>query len=129
MLHALVRYRLLCPVYCLMPDHAHVVWMGIAENSDQRDALKFFRTQTTPFLGSFTWQRQPFDHVLREHEREQGAFMKVCRYVLENPVRKEPVARPQDYAFSGAVVPGYPTLDPRAGNFWELFWKTYNNPR
>ncbi|MDF1751547.1 MAG: hypothetical protein P1U89_02110, partial [Verrucomicrobiales bacterium] len=26
MLHTLVRYQLTCPVYCLMPDHGHLLW-------------------------------------------------------------------------------------------------------
>lgn len=34
LLHTMVRYHMLSPIYCLMPDHAHFVWMGIAENAD-----------------------------------------------------------------------------------------------
>src|SRR4051812_21038518 len=42
-LHAQVRERLLCPIYCLMPDHFHLVWMGIGPESDQRPATAFLR--------------------------------------------------------------------------------------
>jgi REP element-mobilizing transposase RayT len=35
LLHTAVKYDLLCPVYCLMPDHVHLIWMGLNERSDQ----------------------------------------------------------------------------------------------
>ena len=35
MLHAAARSHLLCPAYCLMPDHLHLVWMGLRQQSDQ----------------------------------------------------------------------------------------------
>lgn len=125
MLHVLTKYGLLCPAYCLMPDHVHLLWMGVAADADQRTAMKSFRTETTPLLRPFAWQRQPFDHVLREDERKRGAFTAVCQYVLENPLRKGLVERWQDYAFCGAMVPGYPSLDPQRGDYWELFWRVY----
>ena len=45
LLHTMVRYDLLCPTYCLMPDHAHFIWMGIAPKTDQRGAATFFAAQ------------------------------------------------------------------------------------
>jgi putative transposase len=125
LLHAAVRYGLVCPVYCLMPDHVHLLWMGVGKESDQRDAMKFFRAETKALLAPYAWQRQPFDHVLKDDERKRGAFTAACHYVLENPVRQGLVAHWQDYEFSGAMVPGYPSLDPRKDNFWELFWRIY----
>src|SRR5262245_5348867 len=35
LLHAAAREGLLCPTYCLMPDHLHLVWMGLRLDSDQ----------------------------------------------------------------------------------------------
>ena len=29
MLHAAAREGLICPTYCFMPDHLHLVWMGL----------------------------------------------------------------------------------------------------
>jgi putative transposase len=125
MLHAVTRFTLLCPSYCLMPDHAHILWMGVAESADQRNAMKFFRTNTTPFLKPYVWQRQPFDHVLRETEREHGAFAATSDYILRNPARKGLVSDPAEWPFSGAIVPGYPRLAPGRNEFWELFWRIY----
>jgi len=30
-LHAMVREKLFCPTYVLMPDHIHLLWMGLVE--------------------------------------------------------------------------------------------------
>ncbi|HAB16669.1 MAG TPA: hypothetical protein PLX89_15525 [Verrucomicrobiota bacterium] len=43
LLHAAIRESLLCPVYCLMPDHFHVIWMGLRRDTDQRNGMKFLR--------------------------------------------------------------------------------------
>jgi hypothetical protein len=29
------------------------------------------------------------------------------------------------WPFEGAIVPGYPDLDPRQDDYWERFWKIY----
>src|SRR5438128_3865704 len=48
--HTLFRYGLCCPIYCCMPDHLHLLWIGILDGSDQRNAVKFFRQQVNPIL-------------------------------------------------------------------------------
>lgn len=126
MLHALTRHELMCPAYCLMPDHAHIVWVGCAPKSDQRLAIRFLRAHTSPLLAPYTWQQQPYDHVLRENERGRDALASVCHYVVENPVRRALAEKWHDYPFSGAMIPGFPSIDPRLESFEELFWKTYN---
>lgn len=126
LLHTMVRYQLLSPACCLMPDHAHFIWMGIDEGADSALAVEFFRRHTNAFLGPRHWQREPYDHVLRENARTRGAFRSICHYVFANPVRKEMVQSWQEYPFSGATLPGYPDVDPRREGFWEVFWKIYN---
>jgi len=32
MLHVAARENLVCPIYCLMPDHLHLIWMGYTWN-------------------------------------------------------------------------------------------------
>jgi REP element-mobilizing transposase RayT len=176
MLHAAARERLFCPAYCLMPDHLHLVWMGLRLDSDQRNAMAFLRTYLEPALltscpttvgddvrsrpdeqspehsshpeehslrpeehslrpeehslrrvlqAPIKFQPQAHDSVLRAKEREHGAFAKVCFYILDNPVQAKLVTRAADWKFSGAIVPGYPTLHPLATDFWEKFWKLY----
>ncbi|MEK7677269.1 MAG: hypothetical protein AAB676_15680 [Verrucomicrobiota bacterium] len=148
LLHACAREQLFCPAYCLMPDHLHLMWMGLSLESDQLNGMKFLRTHLNRLLaggplenrGSAVdsrprpqeiWELQPqaHDHVLREEERKQNAFASVCFYILANPVRADLAKREQDWPFSGAVVPGYPDLYPCQDEFWELFWKIYYKHR
>ncbi|MBI5772039.1 MAG: hypothetical protein HZA93_29970 [Verrucomicrobia bacterium] len=125
--HALARHYLVCPAYCLMPDHAHFLWLGIAPASDQRLAARLFRETWNHALrpGGRALQRQPHDHVLRDREREHGAFGIVANYVFENPVRAGLVAEWRAHPYLGALVPGYPDLDPRDEDYWERFWRIY----
>ena len=144
MLHACARENLFCPTYCLMPDHIHLLWLGIGADSDQIKAMKFLREYLNRLLagrglqthqlaadsrpqlrGLWRLQHQAYDHVLTEEERKQGAFAKTCFYVLANPVRAELVQNERDWPFSGAILPGYPDLHPTNDGYWELFWKLY----
>jgi len=130
MLHTAAREHLFCPAYCLMPDHLHLVWMGLRRETDQLNAMKFLRTHLEPALGGGReWQHQPHDHVLRGEERRRNAFAGFCFYTLANPVRDELVKKESDWPYSGAVIPGYPDLHPLADGFWELFWKLYVSAR
>ena len=136
LLHAAVREGLFCPVYVLMPDHAHLIWMGLRVNTDQRNAMKFLRKHLAEELSrrssagvEFELQKQSYDSVLRPEDRLRNAFEKACFYVLDNPHRKDLVVHPRDWPYLGAVVPGYPFLHPLAEDFWERFWKLYMKQR
>jgi REP element-mobilizing transposase RayT len=126
MLHVAVREGLLCPAYCLMPDHLHLVWMGIRREADQRNAMKFLRAQLGPFLRPAKFQHQPHDHVLTTRERQRHTFSVACAdYVLLNPLRAGLVEKPETWPYLGAVVPGYPRLAPFDADYWPWFWKHY----
>ncbi len=126
LLHTCARYDLLCPVYVLMPDHAHLMLMGLDEaGSDQRTAIAFLRKHTRAALTPHDWQKQAYDHVLRSEERRQRAFAKVCCYIMENPVRTGLCKAPVEWPFFGCVVPGYPEFDPLADDYWPRFWRCY----
>ncbi len=56
LLHAAAREALLCPVYCLMPDHFHLVWTGLSRASDQRNGMKFLREFVNVELAA-AWSR------------------------------------------------------------------------
>jgi REP element-mobilizing transposase RayT len=126
LLHTMVPYEMLCPVYCLMPDHAHLIWMGVAPSTDQRLAAAFFRRVTNRLLAPRKWQQEPYDGVLREEQRKRGAFQSACSYVRDNSVRAGLAATTNDYAYSGAIVPAFPDLDLCRENFWNVFWPVYN---
>lgn len=127
MTHALSRFKLICPAYCLMPDHGHFLWIGWSESSDQKKAVALLREGWSAALrrSGRELQKQPYDHVLRREECARGTFSTVAYYVLENPQRAGLVACWQSYPFLGAMVPGYPRLDPRDEDFWEKFWRIH----
>jgi putative transposase len=129
MLHAAARESLYCPTYCLMPDHIHLVWMGLRLDSDQRNGMKFLRAHIGELLRPYRFQHQPHDHVLRAEERRREAFLKVCFYIIDNARVAGLVKDPKDWKFAGAMVPGYPKLHPLAEDFWPLFWRLYQAAR
>jgi putative transposase len=126
LLHTLARYHLACPVYCLMPDHLHQIWVGLQSSSNQHLASRFFRRHFNDTLHPFRLQLQSCDHVLRQRERTGDAFNAVCSYILQNPVRAGLCPHWRDYPYSNALVAGYPDLDTHQPDFWEIFWKIYN---
>jgi putative transposase len=129
MLHTAAREGLLCPIYCLMPDHIHLVWMGLRLDSDQRNGMSFLRTYLEPKLTPAKLQPQAQDNVLRDEERKRNAFAKVCFYIAANPVRAKLVGESERWLYSGCVVPGYPKLDSASEDFWPTFWKIHANLR
>ncbi len=129
LLHAQVREGLLCPAYCLMPDHLHLVWLGLRHDADQLHGMAFLRTHLEPLLAPARFQPQAHDHVLGDEERRRNAFARACAYILLNPLRAGLVTRPEDWAYCGCVVPGYPKLHPNEASFWEKFWRLYLKQR
>jgi REP element-mobilizing transposase RayT len=129
MLHTAAREGLFCPAYCLMPDHLHLLWMGLRRDTDQKNGMAFLRTHLARRLSPCKFQPQPHDHVLREEERKRGAFAKICFYILANPVRAKLIEDSESWPFCGAIVPGYPDFHPHDENFWPRFWKLYESAR
>jgi REP element-mobilizing transposase RayT len=129
MLHVAAREGLLCPIYCLMPDHLHLVWMGLRLDTDQLNGMAFLRTHLEPELSPARFQPQAQDEVLREEQRKRNAFAKVCFYVAANPVRAKVISESEAWRFTGCVIPGYPKLNPADGDFRPKFWRIYANLR
>jgi putative transposase len=123
--HTAFRYGIACPIFCLMPDHFHQVWMGLFDDSDQLLAMKHFRKSVNESLVRIEHklQDQAYDHVLRDDERQEGAFREVCEYVARNPERAglAELDGYKDYCFTGCLIPGYPQLRPFEPDFWNEF--------
>lgn len=126
MLHAAAREGLLCPAYCLMPDHVHFVWMGLHRDTDQRNGIKFLRAQLGKHLKPARFQHQAYDHVLTAQERHRHAFSVACAdYVLLNPFKGGLVKSPETWPFLGAVISGYPQVNPFQAGYWPWLWEHY----
>jgi REP element-mobilizing transposase RayT len=189
-LHALSRYQLLCLCYCLMPDHLHLLWAGLSDDSDQDKAGVFFRkyfnrllaeeagagSGSAPALtgaarlpapeartgaarlpapeartgaarlpapeartgaarlpapgtrpGAPSLQKQAWDVVLRERDRERGALERLLFYITENPVRESLVPDARLWPYAGSQASGYPELDWRDKDFTDRLWKIYES--
>lgn len=129
MFHAAAREGLVCPIYCLMPDHIHLMWMGLRLDTDQRNGMAFLRTYLDPELAPARFQPQAQDKVMREEQRKRGAFAKVCFYITANPVRAKLVTAADAWPFTGCIVPGFPKLEPTHPEFWSKFWIIYSKLR
>jgi hypothetical protein len=127
--HTAFRYGLCCPIYCCMPDHLHLLWVGLLDSCDQRHAARYFRRQLNPILEKLgaRFQKQSYDHVLREEDRNDTAFESVVEYIGRNPERAGLVREGAfpNYPYNGCLVPGYPELTLWQDDFWERFWRVY----
>jgi len=127
MIHCAIQHHLVCPSYNLMPDHLHLIWMGLRQGSDQLNAMAFLRRHMKRAMAPYQLQKQAYEHVLRAHEREAGALASTCFYILNNPVRAGLVEAPNDWPYHGAIIPGYPDWDPLDEKFWDRFWAMYEH--
>jgi putative transposase len=121
--HTTARFACAAPVYCLMPEHLHLMLWNLREDSDSYLAARFLRKHTSNALLPARYQKQAYDHVLDEKEQVRPAFEAVCHYILENPVRAGICLQAQDYPFSNSLIPGYPELRVHDPGYWELFWR------
>jgi putative transposase len=108
-----------------MPDHMHLIWMGMQRDTDQKNGIKFLREHLGTFLNPHRFQHQAHDSVLRPEQRRRNAFSKLCFYIIDNPRKKGFVEDPGEWKFNGAIIPGYPTMHPLDDDFWPKFWKLY----
>jgi putative transposase len=125
LLHTDVRYRVACPIYCLMPDHMHLLLLGLGEDSGQTQAVKFLRRHLNTALAECgaRLQKQAYDHVLTEKEMERNVFQAVAWYIAENPVRAGLVKEAREWQYTGCAVAGHPAWSVFHSDFWECFWR------
>ena len=125
LLHVAARYHIWCVAYCLMPDHAHFVWISANERADHVKGASLFRRLSNGSVPGLMWQRQAYDHVLKGQESSKDGIASVCHYVFENPLRAKLVARREDYPYWGSCLLRYPDVDPRRSDFWDVFWTLF----
>ena len=74
--------------WCIMPNHVHVVFTPIGENTLPKIVhswKSYSAKESNRFLGRSGefWQREYYDHLVRD----SADFYRVVRYVMENPRR------------------------------------------
>jgi len=97
---ALQRHDLSCHAYCLMPNHYHLV---IETHSDRLSAA--IHMVNGAYAQWWNRRHSRVGHVLQGRFKAQliqdGAyFVRVCRYLLLNPVRANLVDTPRDWPWS-----------------------------
>lgn len=107
------RYHFDCLVFCVMPDHVHLLIELEDESKNFLDLIyRIKQIISFKLRGKYPstqlWQDRFFDHIIR-NEKE---LIKTARYILENPVRKELVMDFREWKYSG-------------GYFYEI-WKYPN---
>jgi putative transposase len=93
-------------VYCLMPDHLHVL---IGPKEPGHSMLTFidrFKGKSTRLSWTHGWQGklwQPrsYDHLVRRSEDLRA----IAEYIMNNPVRKGLVRSSEAYPWSGLLDP------------------------
>ena len=81
-------------LFLLMPDHLHMLISFPPSGKPLRLVINKWKEWTAKELG-IGWQRDYFEHRLRREE----SFREKADYILENPVRKKLVPRPEDWPF------------------------------
>lgn len=78
--HSQFLQDIACPIFCLMPDHFHLMWIGILDSSDQRLAMRHFRKRFNTSLSKigFELQDQAYDNVLGEGKRQNDDLIDTC---------------------------------------------------
>lgn len=100
------RQHCLVFTYCLMPDHLHFLLGPRREDISVLDFVNEFKGKTTNrswkmgWAGKL-WQPRFFDHIVRDEED----LLAISKYIVNNPVRKGLVQRPEDWPWSGHMNP------------------------
>jgi hypothetical protein len=90
-------------------------------------AMEFLRKHLRRSLALLRGNSGPYDHVLQENERKPDAIP-LPPFIISSKIQFVPDwwRRSGDYLFLGCCVAGYPDLDVRQVDYWELFWRIYN---
>jgi len=90
-------------VFCFMPDHCHLISMGIGDDSDLILGVEEFKQLTGHWLSTnypeFKWEKSFYDRIIRNTEE----LAATVRYVLDNPVRGGLVSNWYEYPYSGSI--------------------------
>jgi len=77
-----------------MPDHLHALLSFPPSGKPLQNVITKWKEWTAKSIG-IVWQRDYFEHRLRNDESRRAK----ADYILENPVRKHLVARPEEWPF------------------------------
>jgi putative transposase len=93
-------------VYCLMPDHLHMLISPLESALNISKFIGGFKSKTTRIGWEYgirrkMWQGRFHDHIVRPNE----TLNDISEYILNNPVRKRIVKNWDEYKFCGLLDP------------------------
>jgi len=91
-------------VYCLMPDHVHLLLSPSENGKDLSEIMQEIKGGSTKIFWESggkgkLWQRGFYDHIVRKQED----LREIAIYILNNPVRKGLVDQCKDYPLCGMI--------------------------
>ncbi len=95
-----IQTNFLVYVYCLMPDHIHLLLSPPGNGLTVPQFIGRFKSKTTHLAWKFEiddklWQKRFYDHIIRKKENLE----KIGQYILNNPIRKGLVEKWKDYKY------------------------------
>jgi putative transposase len=81
-------------VFLLMPDHLHALLSFPPSEKSVQSVISKWKEWTAKKIG-IGWQRDFFEHRLRHDESRREK----ANYILQNPVRKKLVRKPEDWRY------------------------------
>jgi putative transposase len=81
-------------LFLLMPDHLHALLSFPPSDKAPESIVRKWKEWTAKELG-IVWQRDFFEHRLRSDESRREK----ADYILDNPVRRNLVVRPEDWPY------------------------------
>jgi putative transposase len=98
-----VQHSCSVPIYCIMPDHVHVILQGTGGSADTWRAMVAFKQRSGFWLArrisGTRWQKDFYDHILRSEGEVRNALV----YIAANPLRARLVRDPAEYPFTGSI--------------------------
>jgi putative transposase len=100
------RYTL--HAFVVMANHVHLLvtprviarqWLGPLKGFTAHEGIRILGLQATPF-----WQAESFDHLVRSEQE----FVRIHRYIEQNPVKAGVVTTPEEFLWSSAAPGGSP---------------------
>ena len=97
------RFGCSVPVFCVMPDHLHVLILGLSDASRPRLAMNRFKQKSGEWFGAhrpdLAWQKDFYDRIVRAKE----GYEIQARYVALNPVRAGLAADVYAWPYTGSI--------------------------
>jgi REP element-mobilizing transposase RayT len=115
-------YQFAVHAYCVMPDHLHLLAVGLKTTSNLPAFLKNVKqTSSAEFQKNshhVLWQKKFYDRILRRTDNLDG----IAGYIWMNPVRAGLCTDPRGYPFSSSFVADWKKIV-RPLESWVPEWK------